>query len=76
MKYRDILQAEFLERPNRFIARVDTGAGIETVHVKNTGRCKELLLPHVPVILARAKNPNRKTRYDLIAVLASSLLIL
>ncbi len=52
MKYRDTLQAEFLERPNRFIARVDTGAGIETVPVKNTGHCKELLLPHVPVILA------------------------
>ena len=68
MKYRDVLHAKFLERPNRFIARVDTGAGIETVHVKNTGRCKELLLPHVPVILAKAENPNRKTRYDLIAV--------
>ena len=68
MVYPEILQAKFLERPNRFIARVDTGAGIETVHVKNTGRCKELLLPNVPVILAKSGNPNRKTQYDLIAV--------
>ena len=68
MKYHNILRAKFLERPNRFIAKVDTGAEIETVHVKNTGRCKELLLPHVPVILEKAENPKRKTRYDLIAV--------
>ena len=61
MKYPEILLAKFLERPNRFIARVDTGMGIETVHVKNTGRCKELLL-------AKSDNPSRKTRYDLIAV--------
>ncbi len=73
MKYPEVLQAKFLERPNRFIARVDTGAGIETVHVKNTGRCKELLLPHVPVVLAKAENPKRKTRYDLVSVLKSGL---
>ena len=68
MVYSEILQAKFLERPNRFIARVDTGVGIETVHVKNTGRCKELLLPNVPVVLAKSGNLNRKTQYDLIAV--------
>ena len=68
MVYPEILQAKFLERPNRFIARVDTGVGLETVHVKNTGRCKELLLPNVSVILAKSGNPNRKTQYDLIAV--------
>ena len=61
MKYPEILQAKFLERPNRFIAKVDTESGIETVHVKNTGRCKELLLPHVPVILAKGDNPGRKS---------------
>ena len=68
MKYPEILRAKFLERPNRFIAKVDTGTGVETVHVKNTGRCKELLLPNVPVVLAKSGNPNRKTSYDLIAV--------
>ena len=73
MKYPEILQAKFLERPNRFIAKVDTESGIETVHVKNTGRCKELLLPHVPVILAKGDNPGRKTRYDLIAVQKKAL---
>lgn len=60
MIYPEILQAKFLERPNRFIAKVDTGAEIGTVYVKNTGRCKELLLPNVPVVLAKSDNPNRK----------------
>ena len=68
MKYPETLRAKFLERPNRFIAKVDISTGIETVHVKNTGRCKELLLPNVPVILSKSSNPNRKTSYDLIAV--------
>ena len=68
MKYHHIRKAEFISRPNRFIARVLLDGAVETVHVKNTGRCKELLLPNVPVILAEADNPNRKTRYDLIAV--------
>ena len=68
MIYHEIIPAKFLTRPNRFIARVDTGTCIETVHVKNTGRCRELLLPNVSVILAKSSNPNRKTQYDLIAV--------
>ena len=68
MIYPDIMEARFMDRPNRFIAHVNIGGNVETVHVKNTGRCKELLLKDVPVILAKADNPNRKTKYDLIAV--------
>ena len=68
MKYKKVVEARFLVHPNRFVAKVDIAGKMETVHVKNTGRCKELLLPNVPVILAEADNPNRKTRYDLIAV--------
>ena len=68
MVYPDTTEAIFCERPNRFIAHVDICGKPETVHVKNTGRCKELLRPNVPVVLAKADNPNRKTKYDLIAV--------
>ena len=68
MKYKKVVEARFLARPNRFVAQVDIAGQVETVHVKNTGRCKELLLPDVPVILSEADNPNRKTRHDLIAV--------
>ncbi len=68
MKYNKVIEAGFLARPNRFEAQVEVAGQVETVHVKNTGRCKELLLPNVPVILAEADNPARKTRYDLIAV--------
>ena len=68
MKYNKVIEARFLSRPNRFAAQVEVAGQVETVHMKNTGRCKELLLPNVPVILAEADNPARKTRYDLIAV--------
>ena len=57
-----------MDRPNRFIAHVEIMGKVETVHVKNTGRCKELLLPGVKVYLERSGNPNRKTAYDLVAV--------
>ena len=57
-----------MKRPNRFIAQVEVNGQIETVHVKNTGRCRELLLPNARVILSGVDNPARKTRYDLIAV--------
>lgn len=68
MTYAEVIPARFLARPNRFIARVEI-AGEETeVHVKNTGRCRELLIPGCPVYLARSRNPARKTQYDLIAV--------
>ena len=68
MKYTHTIQAQFLDRPNRFVAHVAIGSSVETVHVKNTGRCKELLLPGTNVILALSDNPKRKTRYDLISV--------
>ena len=68
MKYTNIIRGRFHSRPNRFIAKVYIDDVLETVHVKNTGRCKELLLPNSEVILEVSDNPNRKTKYDLIAV--------
>lgn len=68
MKYTNIVDGIFLDRPNRFIAHVEINGQVETVHVKNTGRCKELLLPQSKVYLEHSDNPNRKTAYDLIAV--------
>jgi len=68
MKYKNIVAGKFIERPNRFIARVLINDKTETVHVKNTGRCRELLIPGVTVYLSVAENPLRKTKYDLIAV--------
>ena len=75
MKYASVCPAVFLERPNRFIARVELDGRSERVHVKNTGRCRELLLPGRRVFLAEGTNPGRKTRYDLIAVDKDGLLI-
>ena len=68
MRYDRVVEGRFLSRPNRFIAQVEIDGRQETVHVKNTGRCRELLLPDVKVWLSDSGNPNRKTRYDLIAV--------
>lgn len=68
MRYNKTLKAKFIDRPNRFIAHVDIDGRVETVHVKNTGRCRELLLPGVEVILEESDNPNRKTKYDLVTV--------
>jgi len=75
MKYTDIVRATFISRPNRFVARVLLDGAEVTVHVKNTGRCRELLLPGATVYLERSKNPERKTAYDLIAVEKGSILI-
>ena len=68
MKYTNTISAKFIDRPNRFIAHVDIDGNTATVHVKNTGRCKELLLPGVDVTLSISDNPSRKTKYDLISV--------
>ena len=68
VKYKNIKEARFISRPNRFIAKVDIDGEKITVHVKNTGRCRELLVPGCRVFLERAENPERKTPYDLIAV--------
>ena len=68
MNYPNTREAVFLDRPNRFVAQVELEGEAETVHVKNTGRCKELLLPGAKVILSKSGNPARKTAYDLIGV--------
>ena len=66
MKYREIVEGVFIDRPNRFIAHVDVNDTVETVHVKNTGRCRELLVPGAAVRLEVSDNPKRKTKYDLV----------
>lgn len=68
MNYAGIEKAYFRERPNRFIAYVETSQGIEICHVKNTGRCRELLCPGATVYVQRNDNPARKTKLDLIGV--------
>ena len=74
MEYEHIVKGRFLERPNRFIARVEIADGhggesrVETVHVKNTGRCRELLQKGAVVYLEKSGNPSRSTAYDLVAV--------
>ena len=73
MKYHAITEGRFLDRPNRFVAHVCIDSVTHTVHVKNTGRCKELLLPGAVVRLERSDNPNRKTQYDLVSVLKEGL---
>lgn len=75
MEYQRIISGQFIARPNRFIAHVEIGGEKAVVHVKNTGRCKELLLPGATVYLQRADGLARKTLYDLIAVEKGSRLI-
>ncbi len=75
MKYDNIKRAVFLDRPNRFIAHCMVDGNIETVHVKNTGRCRELLVPGAEVWLQEFDDPRRKTRFDLISVQKGELLI-
>lgn len=68
MRYGDVRKGIFLSRPNRFIAHVELDGTVEICHVKNTGRCRELLTPGAVVYLEHSDNPARKTAYDLIAV--------
>ena len=68
MKYERIQVGRFIERPNRFIAYIEIDGKKETVHVKNTGRCAELLIPGATVYVQRSKKPERKMQWDLIAV--------
>ena len=75
MQYREVRSGIFLRRPNRFIAYVELDGEEVVCHVKNTGRCRELLVPGVQVWLEKASNPNRKTGWDLIAVEKGDLLI-
>lgn len=72
MKYKNIIKAVFISRPNRFIAKVLIDGHEETVHVKNTGRCKELLIPGCEAWLTEPGTPERKTKYDLVAVRKST----
>ena len=73
MKYYRIKEGKFISRPNRFIAKVWIDGELETVHVKNTGRCRELLHPGAEVILECCDQPTRKTKYDLIGVYKEGL---
>lgn len=75
MKYTDMIPGTFLNRPNRFIAHVRIGEQTEVVHVKNTGRCRELLPVGARVWCQKSSNPARKTQYDLIAVQKGERLI-
>lgn len=75
MKYQNICAGRFLGRPNRFIAHVALGAETVVCHVKNTGRCRELLIPGATVYLEGSDNPSRKTKYDLVAVQKGARLI-
>ena len=76
MKYNKVVEGIFKKRPNRFIAQVIIDGKEETVHVKNTGRCKELLIPNAKVILEDCShNLNRKTKYSLIAVWKENMLV-
>ena len=75
MRYDRMVPGFFVDRPNRFIAHVEIGGEIQTVHVKNTGRCRELLQPGTEVWCQESTNPNRKTKYDLITVRKGERLI-
>lgn len=75
MRYDNIVKGKFLSRPNRFIAYVEIDGQTEKCHVKNTGRCRELLVEGCEVYLDRAKNPERKTRFDLVSVRKNGRLI-
>ena len=75
MTYDNIFTAKFINRPNRFIAHIEIDGKTEVAHVKNTGRCKELLTENATVFVQKSDNPNRKTKYDLISVLKGEKLI-
>lgn len=75
MRYDHMTPGTFLARPNRFIAHVRIGGETQVVHVKNTGRCRELLVPGCRVWCQESQNPARKTKFDLIAVEKGNRLI-
>ena len=75
MRYDNMTPGIFHARPNRFIAHIELGGAVEICHVKNTGRCRELLVPGCTVWCQRSDNPNRKTKFDLIAVQKGDRLI-
>lgn len=75
MHYSNMIPGKFLSRANRFVAQVLIDDQIHTVHVKNTGRCRELLVPGATVWCQKSNNPNRKTQFDLITVQKGDRLI-
>ena len=75
MKYENIKIAKFIERPNRFVAYAELEGERVVCHVKNTGRCRELLLPECRVVLNKGEGEKRKTPYDLVAVYKGEHLI-
>lgn len=75
MLYKNIKQAKFINRPNRFIANIEIDGKIEVCHVKNTGRCKELLIPNATVFVQECSSNKRKTKYDLISVYKGKRLV-
>ena len=75
MKYKRIREGKFISRPNRFIANIEIDGKTEVCHVKNTGRCKELLVRGAAVYVQETENPERKTKYDLISVYKGEQLI-
>ncbi|AWK50746.1 DNA/RNA nuclease SfsA [Clostridium beijerinckii] len=75
MKYDNIKKGKFILRPNRFIAHIEIDGKVEICHVKNTGRCKELLIPNTRVFVQENNNPKRKTKFSLISVIKQEKLI-
>lgn len=75
MKYSRIIEGKFLKRPNRFTAEVEMNGELQICHVKNTGRCRELLVPGASIYLEESINPARKTKYDLVSVRKGDMLI-
>ncbi len=75
MNYKNIKQAKFISRPNRFIANIEIEEKIKECHIKNTGRCKELLTNNAQIYVQESDNPDRKTKYDLISVYKGQRLI-
>lgn len=75
MKYDNIKKGKFILRPNRFIAHIEIDGKVEICHVKNTGRCKELLIPNTRVFVQENNNPKRKTKFSLISVIKEEKLI-
>lgn len=75
MNYKKTMEGRFVARPNRFIAHVEIDGETHVCHVKNTGRCKELLTPGAKVFLEESDNPERKTKYDLVAVYKGKTLV-
>jgi len=75
LKYNDVIEGIFLNRPNRFIAEVLIDNNVERVHVKNTGRCKEILVYGTKVYLEKSNNANRKTKFSIISAFKENTLI-